>query len=131
MAILFIAALGLRFIQVPGFGFLYFLCLYCSDIRHVVLLLHTSSLAFFAASTYVWVQYVWHTDKGICAPTIILWVLFVYLEAAVRLRDVKHMPGHLDLCRPFAAHCIGYPVVRDIDHIGCVYSKNMFVFRLR
>ncbi|CAG9857973.1 unnamed protein product [Phyllotreta striolata] len=66
---------------------------------------------FFAASTYVWVQYVWHTDKGICAPTVILWVLFVYLEAAVRLRDVKHMPGHLDLCRPFAAHCIGYPVV--------------------
>nr|CAH7763383.1 unnamed protein product [Callosobruchus chinensis] len=66
---------------------------------------------FFAASTYVWVQYVWHTDKGICLPTVILWVLFVYLEAAVRLRDVKHMPGHLDLCRPFAAHCIGYPVV--------------------
>lgn len=29
----------------------------------------------------------------------------------MRLRDVKHMPGHLDLCRPFAAHCIGYPVV--------------------
>lgn len=66
---------------------------------------------FFAASTYVWVQYVWHTDKGICAPTIMLWMLFVYLEAAIRLRDVKHMPGHLDLCRPFAAHCIGYPVV--------------------
>ncbi|XP_018576568.1 macoilin isoform X2 [Anoplophora glabripennis] len=66
---------------------------------------------FFAASTYVWVQYVWHTDRGICAPTIILWILFVYLEAAVRLRDIKHMPGHLDLCRPFAAHCIGYPVV--------------------
>ncbi|XP_060522754.1 macoilin-1 isoform X2 [Cylas formicarius] len=66
---------------------------------------------FFAASTYVWVQFVWHTDKGICAPTIVLWILFVYLEAAIRLRDVKHMPGHLDLCRPFAAHCIGYPVV--------------------
>ncbi|KAJ8946789.1 hypothetical protein NQ314_008772 [Rhamnusium bicolor] len=65
----------------------------------------------FYGSTYVWVQYVWHTDKGICAPTIILWILFVYLEAAVRLRDIKHMPGHLDLCRPFAAHCIGYPVV--------------------
>ncbi|XP_019758630.2 macoilin-1 isoform X1 [Dendroctonus ponderosae] len=66
---------------------------------------------FFAASTYVWVQYVWHTDKGICTPTIILWILFVYLEAAIRLKDVKHLPGHLDLCRPFAAHCIGYPVV--------------------
>ncbi|XP_075165088.1 macoilin isoform X5 [Haematobia irritans] len=64
----------------------------------------------FAASTYVWVQYVWHTDKGICLPTIILWMLFVYLEAGIRWKDSRHMP-HLDLCRPFAAHCIGYPVV--------------------
>nr|CAD7256887.1 unnamed protein product [Timema shepardi] len=59
---------------------------------------------FFAASTYVWVQYVWHTEKGICLPTIILWLLFVYIEAAVRLRDLRHLPFHLDLCRPFAAH---------------------------
>lgn len=81
---------------------------------------------FFAASTYVWVQYVWHTDKGICAPTIVLWILFVYLEAAVRLRDVKHMPGHLDLCRPFAAHCIGYPVVT----LGFGF-KSYIGFRMR
>ncbi|KAL6439299.1 hypothetical protein ACFW04_003878 [Cataglyphis niger] len=66
---------------------------------------------FFAASTYVWVQYVWHTDKGVCLPTMMLWLLFLYVEAAVRLRDLRHMPFHLDLCRPFAAHCIGYPVV--------------------
>ncbi|XP_046407156.1 macoilin isoform X2 [Ischnura elegans] len=66
---------------------------------------------FFAASTYVWVQYVWHTEKGVCLPTIILWLLFIYIEAAVRLRDLRHLPFHLDLCRPFAAHCIGYPVV--------------------
>ncbi|XP_065080329.1 macoilin [Ochlerotatus camptorhynchus] len=65
---------------------------------------------FFAASTYVWVQYVWHTDKGVCLPTIILWILFVYLEAAIRWKDSRNIP-HLDLCRPFAAHCIGYPVV--------------------
>lgn len=79
---------------------------------------------FFAASTYVWVQYVWHTgqsssssvcswdltwllfffvDKGICLPTIILWILFVYLEAAIRWKDSRNIP-HLDLCRPFAAH---------------------------
>ncbi|XP_020802269.1 macoilin isoform X1 [Drosophila serrata] len=64
----------------------------------------------FVASTYVWVQYVWHTDKGICLPTIILWMLFVYLEVGIRWKDSRHMP-HLDLCRPFAAHCIGYPVV--------------------
>uniref|UniRef100_A0A182P8D9 Macoilin n=1 Tax=Anopheles epiroticus TaxID=199890 RepID=A0A182P8D9_9DIPT len=60
---------------------------------------------FFAASTYVWVQYVWHTDKGICLPTIILWILFVYLEAAIRWKDSRNIP-HLNLCRP-----IGYPVV--------------------
>lgn len=72
---------------------------------------------FFAASTYVWVQYVWHTEKGICLPTVFLWLLFVYIEAAIRLReyklhiDLKNLPFHLDLCRPFAAHCIGYPVV--------------------
>jgi len=76
---------------------------------------------FFAASTYVWVQYVWHTEKGICLPTVFLWLLFVYIEAAIRLKwsvqeyklhiDIKNLPFHLDLCRPFAAHCIGYPVV--------------------
>lgn len=65
---------------------------------------------FFAASTYVWVQYVWHTDRGICLPTISLWLLFVYIEASVRLKELKS-PYNLDLCRPFAAHCIGYPVV--------------------
>ncbi|XP_060570217.1 macoilin-like [Ruditapes philippinarum] len=66
---------------------------------------------FFAASTYVWVQYVWHTERGICLPTVSLWLLFVYIEASVRLRELKNLPFNLDLCRPFAAHCIGYPVV--------------------
>ncbi|XP_063984203.1 macoilin-1 [Diachasmimorpha longicaudata] len=66
---------------------------------------------FFAASTYVWVQHIWHTDKGVCLPTVMLWLIFIYIEAAVRLRDLRYMPSHLDLCRPFAAHCIGYPVV--------------------
>ena len=81
---------------------------------------------FFASSTYVWVQYVWHTgfmpvsftssflsfcncclERGICLPTILLWLLFVYIEASLRIKGSK--PG--DLCRPFAAHCIGYPMV--------------------
>ncbi|XP_013390620.1 macoilin [Lingula anatina] len=66
---------------------------------------------FFAASTYVWVQYVWHTERGICLPTVSLWLLFVYIEASIRLRELKSLPFNLDLCRPFAAHCIGYPVV--------------------
>ncbi|CAF3726199.1 unnamed protein product [Adineta steineri] len=62
---------------------------------------------FFAASSYVWIQYVWQTERGICLGTVVLWVLFVWLEASVRLREIKT----IDLCRPFAAHCIGYPVV--------------------
>merc|ERR1711976_512515 len=44
---------------------------------------------FFAASTYVWVQYVWHTEKGIGLPTVFLWLLFVYIEAAIRLKEYK------------------------------------------
>ncbi|XP_029648235.1 macoilin-like [Octopus sinensis] len=66
---------------------------------------------FFAASTYVWVHYVWHTERGICLPTVSLWLIFVYIEASVRLRELKSLPFNLALCRPFAAHCIGYPVV--------------------
>uniref|UniRef100_A0A914WUY7 Macoilin n=1 Tax=Plectus sambesii TaxID=2011161 RepID=A0A914WUY7_9BILA len=71
---------------------------------------------FFLASTYVWVQYVWHADRGVCMPTVSLWLLFLYVEASVRLKDVSAVqrtvfPFTLDLCRPFAAHCIGYPVV--------------------
>ncbi|XP_078485784.1 macoilin isoform X1 [Ciona intestinalis] len=66
---------------------------------------------FFMASTYVWIHYVWHTDKGICLPTVSLWLLFMYIEATMRLRDLKSSPFHIDLCRPFAAHCIGHPVV--------------------
>ncbi|XP_054251248.1 macoilin isoform X2 [Indicator indicator] len=57
---------------------------------------------FFAASTYVWVQYVWHTERGVCLPTVSLWILFVYIEAAIRFKDLKNF--HVDLCRPFAAH---------------------------
>ncbi|XP_037080766.1 macoilin-1-like [Pollicipes pollicipes] len=66
---------------------------------------------FFAASTYVWVQYVWHAERGICLPTISLWILFIYIEASLRLKDEKHLFFHADFSRPFAAHCIGYPVI--------------------
>ncbi|ESO94855.1 hypothetical protein LOTGIDRAFT_232281 [Lottia gigantea] len=81
---------------------------------------------FFAASTYVWVQYVWHTERGICLPTVSLWLLFVYIEASVRLRELKNLPFNLDLCRPFAAHCIGYPVVT----LGFGF-KSYISYRLR
>ncbi|XP_059057807.1 macoilin [Achroia grisella] len=61
---------------------------------------------FFAASTYVWVQYVWYTfaDKGVCVPTAALCCLVVYAEGA--LRGERLQPW-----RPLAAHCVGYPAV--------------------
>ncbi|XP_057198307.1 macoilin-2 isoform X1 [Triplophysa rosa] len=86
----------------------FFVCVaFTSDI--ICLLFIPVQWLFFAASTYVWVQYVWHTERGVCLPTVSLWILFVYIEAAIRFKDLKHF--HVDLCRPFAAHCIGYPVV--------------------
>ncbi|XP_052440939.1 macoilin-1 [Carassius gibelio] len=86
----------------------FFVCVaFTSDI--ICLLFIPKQWLFFAASTYVWVQYVWHTERGVCLPTVSLWILFVYIEAAIRFKDLKHF--HVDLCRPFAAHCIGYPVV--------------------
>lgn len=86
----------------------FFVCVaFTSDI--ICLLFIPVQWLFFAASTYVWVQYVWHTERGVCLPTVSLWILFVYIEAAIRFKDLKDF--HVDLCRPFAAHCIGYPVV--------------------
>ena len=43
-------------------------------------------------------------ERGVCMPTVLLWLLFLYIEVAVRLREFKSFPFHLDLCRPFAAH---------------------------
>ncbi|KAL5106271.1 Macoilin [Taenia crassiceps] len=70
-----------------------------------------SSWLFLFGSTCVWMELVWHAERGVCAPTVAMCFLFLYVEVAVRLRDPKSIPLSIDLCRPFAAHCIGYPVV--------------------
>ncbi|KAL4630570.1 macoilin-like [Arapaima gigas] len=64
---------------------------------------------FFAASTYVLFNYIWHTEKGLCLSTVSLWILLMYTEASLRFKDVKN--SHVNLSHLFAAHCIGYPVV--------------------
>lgn len=43
-------------------------------------------------------------ERGPCLATVSLWLLFVYVEASVRLREIKSIPFNLDICRPFAAH---------------------------
>ncbi|KAK1170317.1 macoilin-1-like [Acipenser oxyrinchus oxyrinchus] len=64
---------------------------------------------FFAASTYIWFDYIWHTERGLCLSTVSLWILLVYIEAALRFKDLKN--SHVNVSHLFAAHCIGYPVV--------------------
>lgn len=104
-----------------GLTILFLVVTLCADLLCLVVL--PVHWLFFAASTYVWVHFVWNTDRGPCLPTLSLWLLFVYVEASVRLRGIKSIPFHLDLCRPFAAHCIGYPMVSlgygFKSYIGC------------
>ncbi|XP_028858182.1 macoilin-1 isoform X2 [Denticeps clupeoides] len=73
---------------------------------------------FFVASTYVLFNYIWHTEKGICMSTMSLWILLVYTEASLRLKDVKS--SHLS--HLFAAHCIGYPVVYLGFDVTCYFT---------
>ncbi|PAA61444.1 hypothetical protein BOX15_Mlig027250g2, partial [Macrostomum lignano] len=89
---------------------LFFLCLgLTSDV--ILYLFVPVHWLFFLASTYVWVQFVWNSERGVSIPTILLWTLFVYVEFSIRLRQMRNLPFNVDLCRPFAAHSIGYPIV--------------------
>ncbi|KAM7536884.1 hypothetical protein Aperf_G00000082080 [Anoplocephala perfoliata] len=68
-------------------------------------LLVPSKWLFLFGSTCVWMELVWHAERGICAPTVAMCFLFLYVEVAVRLRDPKTVPLSIDICRPFATHC--------------------------
>ncbi|KAM6953874.1 macoilin [Aplochiton taeniatus] len=81
---------------------------------------------FFVASTYVLFNYIWHTEKGICISTVSLWILLVYTEASLRLKDLKS--SHANLSHLFAAHCIGYPVVYLGFDATCYFTS---IFKLR
>ncbi|XP_076024175.1 macoilin-1 [Genypterus blacodes] len=83
---------------------------------------------FFVASTYVLLNYIWHTEKGICISTVSLWILLVYTEASLRLKDLKS--SHANLSHLFAAHCIGYPVVYLGFDATC-YFTNIFKLRIQ
>ncbi|KAK4475949.1 hypothetical protein MN116_001188 [Schistosoma mekongi] len=70
-----------------------------------------TTFIYLLGSSCVWIHLLWQTDRGVYIPTVALCFLFFYVEVAVRFRDPKNLPFGIDLCRPFAAHCIGYPVV--------------------
>lgn len=83
---------------------------------------------FFVASTYVLFNYIWHTEKGLCISSVSLWILLVYTEASLRLKDLKS--AHANLSHLFAAHCIGYPVVYLGFDATC-YFTNVFKLRIQ
>ncbi|KAF6717100.1 Macoilin [Oryzias melastigma] len=83
---------------------------------------------FFVASTYVLFNYIWHTEKGICISTVSLWILLVYTEASLRLKDLNS--SYPNLSHLFAAHCIGYPVVYLGFDATC-YFTNVFKLRIQ
>nr|XP_015802932.2 macoilin-1 [Nothobranchius furzeri] len=83
---------------------------------------------FFVASTYVLFNYIWHTEKGICISSVSLWILLVYTEASLRLKDLN--TSHPNLSHLFAAHCIGYPVVYLGFDATC-YFTNIFKLRVQ
>ncbi|XP_069744204.1 macoilin-like [Narcine bancroftii] len=77
---------------------------------------------FFIASTYVWIQYLWNSERGICLSTLSLWILFIYIEATFRFKNLRNF--NADLCRPLAAHCIGYPMVSfGFEFKSYIYHK--------
>lgn len=41
-------------------------------------------------------------EKGICISTVSLWILLVYTEASLRIKDLK--TSHANLSHLFAAH---------------------------
>uniref|UniRef100_A0A3Q3VX76 Uncharacterized protein n=1 Tax=Mola mola TaxID=94237 RepID=A0A3Q3VX76_MOLML len=59
---------------------------------------------FFVASTYVLFNYIWHTEKGICISTVSLWILLVYTEASLRIKDLK--TSHANLRRNMYAKSV-------------------------
>uniref|UniRef100_A0A8C9TQ28 Macoilin 1 n=1 Tax=Scleropages formosus TaxID=113540 RepID=A0A8C9TQ28_SCLFO len=80
----------------------FFVCVaFTSDI--ICLLFIPVQWLFFAASTYVWVQYVWHT--GECGVLMRTWVSYVlHWKLGVRVEtNERYFPPPL--------HSIGYPVV--------------------
>jgi len=67
----------------------------------------TGPLLFLGASSCVWWEVVRSTEHSLSYTALTLSMLFLYVEVSHRLHNLPL----LNISRPFAAHCIGYPVV--------------------
>lgn len=58
-------------------------------------------------------------EKGICISTASLWILLVYTEASLRLKDLK--TSHANLSHLFAAHwCVDFISITLSLRIGAL-----------
>lgn len=56
------------------------------------------------------------SEKGICISTVSLWILLVYTEASLRLKDLK--TSHANLSHLFAAHWYGQLMKTGTDALN-------------
>ncbi|KAL1464951.1 hypothetical protein WDU94_004551 [Cyamophila willieti] len=66
---------------------------------------------FFAASTWVWVHYIYNNERGLTPSTLILYFIIILLESSVKFKPEHRAALNINLCKPFAAHCVGFPIV--------------------
>lgn len=58
----------------------------------------------------------WFVEKGVCISTVSLWLLLVYTEASLRLKDLK--TSYANLSHLFAAHWYIYRHVFVLKPLG-------------
>lgn len=58
----------------------------------------------------------WFVEKGVCISTVSLWLLLVYTEASLRLKDLK--TSYANLSHLFAAHWYIYRHVCLLKPLG-------------
>lgn len=59
---------------------------------------------FFLSSSYVWLKYIWYTDRGFSYLTILISLFIIYVEAFIRLRELKSLIHQSEISRSFSAH---------------------------
>jgi hypothetical protein len=110
----------------------------------IVYIIMPMSWVLFLGSSLVWLQFAFQADRGFCLPTVALCAIFLYVEVSIRFRDYARMyPIVAQILKPFASHCIGYPMVTIGFHIKAFISgkisqrnrlrvreKNQFYFNL-
>ncbi|UXI22372.1 adenylate kinase [Sarcoptes scabiei] len=108
-----------------GFSYVFFYILITLIIDMLCYHFIPSDWLFFVSSTYIWFQFIWYSERGLSLFSILVWISSIYMEAFIRLKQFKLSSLQFEICRPFAAHGIGYPVLSLSNSL-----KTYVLFRL-